>query len=80
MEDLTKQEKKKLNCREWRKRNAEYKKLMNKIYYDTGYFQEYYLINKNKLTEKHKCLVCEGSYNLLNKARHDKTQKHNKKL
>ena len=38
--------------------------------------QSYYKINKDKMSKCNICAICGGSYNMVNKSHHEKTNKH----
>jgi hypothetical protein len=61
----------------WYKSKPEY----NNDYYKNNneYFKDYYQVNKEKINTKYIC-ECGGRYSHSSKARHDKTQKHQKWL
>lgn len=40
------------------------------------YYISYKERNKDRITEKHKCMFCGGSYSLQTKSKHNTTKKH----
>lgn len=62
---------------EWYEEHPDY----NNNYYNNNkdYFKDYYQVNKEKINTKYIC-ECGGRYSHSSRARHDKTQKHQKWL
>ena len=65
----------------WKELKKLKKKTEPKKKYDSKiYNRKFYIINKEKVSEKHICPLCKGRYTYFNKSTHDKTQKHLKWL
>ena len=47
-----------------------------KKYDSKAYNRKFYISNKDKVSEKHICELCKGSYTYFNISAHKKTQKH----
>ena len=47
-----------------------------KKYDSKGYNKKFYATNKEKVSEKHICEICKGSYTYFNSSAHKKTKKH----
>ena len=67
--------------REWdalniEKKNELKKNELKKKYDSKAYNKKFYAKNKEKVSEKHICLICKGSYTYFNSSAHKKTQKH----
>ena len=62
--------------KEWDALNIEKKNEPKKKYDSKAYNKKFYANNKAKVSEKHTCPICKGSYTYFNSSAHKKTQKH----